>query len=213
MIISKIRSNANKKTIDFFDLMAKDYDRAENFQEPKRCYEETLKEVKKYKSDICVLDVGCGTGTMLRKICDECSKVIVAEGVDISGAMVEQAQKLSEGYPINFWEGALEDIDLKKEKYNVLLCMHSFHHYQKPLKMLKIMRESLCDKGRLIIVENRKEKRLQVNYNLMKNDFPNGDLWMYSKYELTFLTKLAGFKRIGYKKCGMQSFMLVCHKN
>ena len=149
---------------------------------------------------------------MLRKICDAYPKVMIAEGIDISGAMVKQAKKISKDYPITFCEGTLEDIDSEKQKYNVLLCMHSFHHYPKPLKVLKAMGKMLCSEGRLIIVENRLEgwERWRSNLYFFKARYHSGDLWIYSKYELTFLAKLAGFKKVGYKKCGDQSFMLVC---
>ncbi len=213
--IKRIRENADRKSKEYFDSEAEGYEEDYNYREPKRCYEETLREVGRYKKNICVLDVGCGTGAMLRKICDNYSDVRIAEGIDISDAMINQAKKLSKNYPIKFLVGTLEKANLKKEKYNVILCMHSFHHYQNPLKMLKNMKKILNREGRLIIVENRKKgwERIHFNYNLIKNDFPCGDLWTYSKYELTFLAKIAGFKKVGYKKCGMQSFMLVCQMN
>ena len=72
----------------------------------------------------------------------------------------------------------------------------------------------LHKEGLLILVDNRIKgwKRLERNFNMFVNNYPYGDMWMYSFLELFILTTLAGFHKQKYIKVGDNSFIFMCEK-
>ena len=91
--------------------------------------------------------------------------------------------------------------------------MHSFHHYPEPLASLRQMYSILRKEGTLVIADNYYHgwKRIKRNVDLYKNNYPLGDMWMYSIGELCILTWIAGFKRQEYQEVG-GSFIFTCKK-
>lgn len=72
-----------------------------------------------------VLDLGCGNGTLLRKLCEERSDLI-PYGVDSNGIAVAHAKQLLPQFANNFVEGDLFDIELwtsNARRYGLVLLM------------------------------------------------------------------------------------------
>ncbi len=76
------------------------------------------------------------------------------------------------------------------------------------------MAKVLHKNGVLIIADNRYTgwKRLESNLRLFINNYPYGDMWMYSFWELFLLTSLVGFHKQKYIKVGEKSFIFMCEK-
>lgn len=204
-----------KKTRRAFNKLASTYDTEEALQEPRKCYAPVMKIIKKRTNkELKLLDVGCGTGVMLKSICREFPKAIEISGIDLSPAMVKKANSNLMGYKAHVIKGKIETVALPKEFYNVALCMHSFHHYPYPLKSLKRLCSTLCKNGMLIMADNYYEgwSRIKRNWELRIRDYPDGDMWMYSCFELSVLTKLAGFQKQQCYRVGKKSFIFICQK-
>lgn len=197
---------------DFFNKHAATYD----LVEPAMCYQPVFDKIKKMSGKIRVLDVGCGNGIMLKKAADELDNVERITGVDISVKMVEEAQNRLSSYKsiCRIIEGTMETVHLRKGFYNVVLCMHSFHHYPHPLDTLKRIHRVMDQNAIFILADNRRIglDRLIYNWHLYKQGYPYGDMWIYSKAELTILAKLAGFAVESYQKVGEKSFIMVFKK-
>ncbi len=204
-----------KKTRIAFNKLASNYEKDETLQEPRKCYAPVLKIIKKQVvTDFKLLDIGCGTGVMLKMVCEEFPQASDILGIDISPAMVKRARDKLSGYKAYIMEGEIEAADLPKEFYDIELCMHSIHHYPSPLKSLKKMERALSKNGILIIADNYYKgwRRIKRNWELYTNNYPDGDVWMYSFLELGVLAKLAGFKKSYCHKVGKKSFIFVCQK-
>lgn len=197
-----------------FDIMADTYEQGWCLEEVRKCYDPVLNIVKRYApSDVKLLDVGCGTGVMLERISNEFPDAAAIHGIDLSPMMVEKTNAKLQSENAYAMEGAMESLDLSSDFYNIVLCMHSFHHYPEPLESLRQMYGVLRKEGILVIADDCYQgwKRIRRNIDLYKNNYPLGDMWMYSFGELLVLTCLAGFKQQEYRKMG-GSFIFICKK-
>lgn len=207
----KIEKNSRQS----FNIVADSYEQNGSYDEPRKCYMPVVQLIKKYaKKNLRLLDVGCGPGTMLKLILDSFPDVSRIDGIDLSEEMVKQAKSRLPDQRINVIEGTIDTINLPENFYDIELCMHSFHHYPRPLKSLKCMSRVLRKKGMLIIVENyyKGRKRLEMNMDLYVSGYSYGDMWMYSAWELMILTYMAGFYKQQFYKIGENSFLFICKK-
>ena len=213
--MSKLRKDKIlKDSKTSFDIMADTYEQGWCLEEVRKCYDPVLSIVKNYaSSDIKLLDVGCGTGVMLKRISNEFPNAEAVHGIDLSPMMVEKTNAKLQSENAYAVEGTLDSLDLSKDFYNIVLCMHSFHHYPEPLESLRQMYRVLRKGGILVIADDcyRGWKRIRRNVDLYKKNYPLGDMWMYSFRELIVLTRLAGFKQQEYQEIG-KSFIYICKK-
>ncbi len=213
-------NNIRKKKIiidsqNTFSRLADCYEVAGGLREPRKCYKPVMDMIRKNAaSDVCLLDVGCGTGTMLKLVSDAFPNASKLLGIDISEAMVSEANKNLQNTKAHAVTGTIEKVAVQQNYFDIALCMHSFHHYPEPLKSLRCMCRALQKNGLLILVDNRYEgwKRIKMNMDLFKNGCTTGDMWMYSFFELFILTLIAGFGEQKYQKIGDNSFVFTCRK-
>lgn len=197
-----------------FDVMADTYERKYDLIEVRNCYDPVLDIVRDYApSDVKLLDVGCGTGVMLEHISAEFPNAGAIHGIDLSSMMVRKTNERLHSPNVYVAEGTLTTLDVPGDFYNILLCMHSFHHYPNPLENVKQMYRVLKKNGILILADNYYKgwKRISRNIELFKNNYPLGDMWMYSAGELFALTRFAGFKQQEFRRIG-GSFIFICKK-
>ena len=183
--------------------------------EPRKCYRPAMKMIRKYaRKDLKLLDIGCGPGIMLQMVLDTFPDAMRVDGIDLSREMVRQAKGRLLDERAVVVEGTIDTVDFSEDFYDIELCMHSFHHYPRPLKSLRCMSRALRRKGVLIIVDNYYKglKRLEQNFDLYVNEYCYGDMWMYSAWELVILTSMAGFYKQQCYKVGDKSFMFICQK-
>lgn len=98
-----------------------------------------------------VLEIGIGTGNNLGYYSKDCR----ITGIDISKEMLkianEKAKKL--GINIKLKEGNVENIKLK-EKYDFIIDALGFCTYSKPIDLLKKLKKTLKDNGKIILLEH-----------------------------------------------------------
>ncbi len=198
-----------------FDILADTYEQDGGYDEPRKCYRPAMKMIRKYaRKDLKLLDIGCGPGIMLQMVLDTFPDAMRVDGIDLSREMVRQAKGRLLDERAVVVEGTIDTVDFSEDFYDIELCMHSFHHYPRPLKSLRCMSRALRRKGVLIIVDNYYKglKRLEQNFDLYVNEYCYGDMWMYSAWELVILTSMAGFYKQQCYKVGDKSFMFICQK-
>ena len=84
-----------------------------------------LEPEKKYR----ILDMGCGTGQLLRGIqANFADYDIDYTGVDISYKMIEAAKERSNG--MNFIVSGVESFNAEDGLFDIVLCSHSFPYYR-----------------------------------------------------------------------------------
>lgn len=199
----------NKKSEDFFDQIAAS---EEIIPEPVRCYPYVL-ELLASEEGGSLADLGCGTGEMLSRILQTYPDRFRLHGLDLSANSLKKAEEKCGG-AVSLQKGNVEQLPYETGSMDLLLCMHSFHHYPHPVEALREMRRVLKPGGKLILVENcyPTMKRLKVNITLLLYRYPNGDIRMYSQKQMNALAVKAGFELLENRTIGENSQLLTCRK-
>ena len=137
-----------------------------------------------------VLDVGCGSGTILMELQDlgwNC------DGLDIGDAVKNNLAKVG----IHVLVGNVLDTlkSIKSNTYNALLSSHSLEHFSDIIYVINEINRVLCDGGQLLItvpnIESSVAKRQQQNWYAISCP---AHLHFFSKQSLIVLLENAGFK-------------------
>lgn len=150
-----------------------------------------------------ILDIGCGTGWLLRQMARKAphSRGI---GIDLSSAMVDVARRkaAAEGLDnLTFarvnWEsdGATSLVrELAGGAVHLILAVSSFHYFERPEEALSRMRQCLAPGGVLLVVERDKAGSLLTRaWDLAHRHFIGDQVRFYSADEIIDAASRAGF--------------------
>ncbi len=181
--------------------------------EPLLCYDAVLNKLQGVPGGR-LADLGCGTGEMLFQILREFNSRFQLYGLDISAESLKKAE-LRCGGRAAFIKGDVEKLPYPDESLDILLCMHSFHHYPRPRLALQEMRRVLVPGGRLYLVENLYStyRRVRINLNLIIRRSSIGDVRMYSEARLNRMVRRAGFLIEEHFPVADHSQFLTCRKD
>jgi ubiquinone/menaquinone biosynthesis C-methylase UbiE len=104
---------------------------------------------KEYRPEV-VLDVGCGTGRLLRKVKERWPSVQLI-GVDAAAGMIENARKLMP-YAI-FYVSKAESLPLADASVDLAFSTASYHHWEDKKKALSEIRRVLRVGGRFFLAD------------------------------------------------------------
>ena len=187
-------------------LSLKEFDRAaEKFDDDdpsvynlcRKDYPDVLEEaVKELFSDL--LDAGCGTGAMLGMFKRDYPDKNYT-GVDLSEKMIETANKKHiDG--ICFVAGDCENLPFADNRFDVVTCSMSFHHYPNPEKFFMSLQRVLRPGGRFILRDMASNNRL-VMWFINHIEIPaanrllrKGDVHVYSRDDIQRLCDESGMK-------------------
>ncbi len=102
---------------------------------------------KKYK----ILDVGCGTGQLLRDIQQFEGYNLQLYGIDFSKEMIERGKTL--GGDINYQQLKVEELEKIKDTFDIVICTHSFPYYKEQRVVLQQFRRLLKEDGNLLMAQ------------------------------------------------------------
>jgi ubiquinone/menaquinone biosynthesis C-methylase UbiE len=123
---------------------------------------------------------------------------------------VEKAsQNLPEG---DIRVGDSENIPWENEKFDLVVCNSSFHHYPNPKRVLKEIRRVLKKDGKLIIGDPTAPGIIRSAVNLTCKVSPHGDYHVYNKREIKRLLRKTEFKLLNYKQIDEKHFAVTCTK-
>lgn len=198
-----------ENSIRYFDAVA-----SENLviREPVLCYEAVMEELNHFKFTV-LADIGCGTGEMLKRIRDKYGKEKTLLGVDISPKSIEAA-RAALGDDTELLTGDVDDLPIEDGSVDIVLNMHSFHHYPHPQKSLNEMGRVLRYGGYLLMVENDYSfcRRMKGNFYHIVRRHHQGDVRMYSVKSLTRMIRKAGFIVETTKPMADHSRLFICRK-
>ena len=103
--------------------------------------------------DDTVLDVACGPGVAT---CDLAEVAHHATGIDITPAMIEQANELqrTRGLTNLTWNvAAVPPLPFPDDSFSLVYTRHSFHHFPDPLSVLTEMVRACKTDGRVVVVD------------------------------------------------------------
>ncbi len=105
------------------------------------------------RSDLAVLDVGCGTGMLLRRLKDAFPKSVVW-GLDLSPHMLARAMtKWLDLDPFHVTRGDSEFLPFAEGSFDVVVCSNSFHHFPSQGKVVIEMARVLKPGGIACVVD------------------------------------------------------------
>lgn len=198
-----------KRSTEYFDKVAKD---REIIPEPELCYPYVLELLEGF-GQAELLDVGCGTGKMIQSILEKYPDKFHLHGVDLSQNSLKLAEENSRGRAV-LLVGDSESLPYPEGQMDIVLCMHSFHHYPHPEKALSEIRRVLKKNGHLIFVENEYSwyRRNRLNLSFVIRRHPTGDVRMYSRKQLVKKLERSGFRVEDAKHIADHSQLLFCVK-
>ncbi len=100
------------------------------------------------------LDVGCGTGALLRLLAARLPEVVEFVGVDAARGMVAAGRSLPDLDPrIEFIQGTAERLPFRDASFDLVVSTTSFDHWADQLRGLEECARTLADDGRLVLAD------------------------------------------------------------
>lgn len=186
-----------------FDIQAEKYDTTFYGKHARKNYEYILNELN-YLKEGSILDIGCGTGELLYIINKKGLKLY---GIDLSDKMIEKAKEKLQNHA-NLTIGDSENLPYKDNKFDIIICNDSFHHYPNPIKALKEMNRVLKNNGKIIMGDCYQPFIFRQIMNIFIKFSKDGDVKIYSKKEFINMFKGSKFKNIKYKKLDNSSCLI-----
>jgi len=149
-----------EQAVDEFDKWSEDYDRPGFFQRHLFIPTEDhiindLKQTEKSDSAFRLIDIGCGTGKLIRRIAEAFPKATFV-GCDVAPGMIRVAtEKVSDKERIQFIVAeASQKLGFPDSSFDYVTCCHSFHHYPDQPGALREFARLLKPEGKLFFVDS-----------------------------------------------------------
>ena len=212
---------------DFFDNRAGIYDAHMIIElDLNVFYDEIADCIPKNRTNIKLLDLGCGTGLELERIF-RIYPFAEVTGVDLSGKMLDilKAKYKDKMSQIKLICQSYFDVDYGNGVYDVVLSTYSLHHFSRELKLSlyrKIYRslkedgiyiegdytaKTTDEENRFIVESERIRKAGGITDGLYHIDIP------FTAETQMNLLRQAGYKRVDIRKQWDKTTIFVCRKN
>jgi len=114
-----------------------------------------------------IIDIGCGTGTLILEILSRYPNAGSLHGVDISPKMLKQARNKLQGVPnsnkVVLTQQIGDIIDLPHKTFDIVICSNTFHYFNNPTVKLREFKRLLKKEG-LLILEDYSKKGIFARY-------------------------------------------------
>lgn len=115
--------NNNQKKFNF-SKRAQKYDNGFEGRFSQQFYNALLSQIR-LKSKETILDVGCGTGCLLRKMADRCA--INGYGIDVEYSMIQVAKR--QCLEMNIQQSTCEKTPFDNSTFNLVTACMAYHHF------------------------------------------------------------------------------------
>lgn len=153
-----------------------------------------------------ILDIGCGTGWLLRQVAKSYQN-IKGIGIDISSKMIDIAEEEACRENIDnlsFIKSDWEELDLsvlKGENINTVVCASTFHYFADPIRASKRIFETLTKGGQLSLLERDKANSILTHTWAVLHRFLIRDhVRFYLSHELIQFFESVGFSDVSIKR-------------
>jgi ubiquinone/menaquinone biosynthesis C-methylase UbiE len=102
---------------------------------------------------ITILDIGCGTGRLLRTAAKTFPKADLV-GVDAAAEMIKQARLMRPpGASIHFQQAAAEALPFPDDEFDLVFSTLTFHHWEDQVKAIREVSRVLAPGGRWLLAD------------------------------------------------------------
>jgi len=192
-----------------FDSQAETYDYKVYGEHARKLYQPISERLEKIQYDS-ILDIGCGTGAILKKLLEQ-NHTIDAYGIDLSSNMIEVAKRKLNG-SANLLVGDAENLPYNAHSFDVVMCTDSFHHYPDPDRVIREIYRVLCTRGTLILSDCYQPTVSRFIMNLFMKYSKEGDIKIYSKNEIERLFHQNNFSTFSWGRVNNTSFIAIGKK-
>jgi ubiquinone/menaquinone biosynthesis C-methylase UbiE len=212
------QANIHRPSRDRFDRWALTYDRSRLnelifYPTVRLCQEEILRwQALEGQRPFQVLDVGCGTGTLLSLLaCQPQTTLLV--GLDYSPAMIRHlADKITlspHAAKFHAVVGDAERLPFGDRSFDVVTCCNSFHHYPRQAEVIREFRRVLRPDGVLILVDGFRDNVVGWIVFDVGVAWIEGHVHHASWSELRDLIRASGFTTLRQRKVNVLAPLLV----
>jgi len=169
-----------------------------------------LEELKADNQSGDILDVGCGTGTLLVDLARAGAALLA--GVDLAPKILEVAREklAAAGAQADLRAGdAEEPLPWPSESFDVATLTGAFHHFYRPHDVLTEVYRVLRPSGELLVVDPCFFTPVRQLFNLYLRVHPlNGDYHFYTPSEGGGLLAAGGFERSEPRRVGLWAYFI-----
>jgi ubiquinone/menaquinone biosynthesis C-methylase UbiE/DNA-binding transcriptional ArsR family regulator len=151
--LDNVRHQRAQAAQSFFARLASDWDRLQALQAPEEQVEAAILTLLKDKPIRSLLDLGTGTGKMLRLLGKNASRAV---GLDASHAMLSVARAQLEEASltrIELRQGDIHAPPVERNAFDVVVMHQVLHYLDDPARALREAAALLAPQGRLLIVD------------------------------------------------------------
>lgn len=199
-----MRSQVYKaRSRDSFDRQARGYESTRSGRHSRALREPILAKLQGAPFSS-LLDVGCGTGEILRALVGKNARLA---GIDLAPEMIRVAlEKLGERADLRLADS--ESLPWEDHSFEAVLCADSFHHYPHPERVLAEMKRVLVSGGRLILADVFLPAPFRPLVNLVLPLGREGDVRVYSKRRLLAHLERTGFSLVSWERVATMAMIL-----
>lgn len=177
------------------------------------CQEELYRwRATRTASPLRMLDVGCGTGTLLAMTARDAGIELLV-GLDYSATMIrkaaEKAERLGLASKLRAVVGDAERLPFQDESFDVLTCCNSFHHYPDQASAVAEFRRVLRKGGLMVLIDGFRDNVIGwVIFDVFVEKIEK-HVHHVSWSEARRLAEEAGFSQVGQRKLNVLAPLLV----
>lgn len=191
-----------------FNQQAATYDKDIKGQHARSLYPVLLEKLSNIPFQS-ALDLGCGTGEMLKLILQKDPHKELC-GIDLSEEMLAVAKsKLPE--QVKLLLGDSEALPFPDNAFDVVYCSDSFHHYPAPQNVLREVNRVLKPGGTFLMGDCWQPFVGRVIMNFYMRHSKEGDVKIYSEAELVSMLS-AYFHNVSWEQVGNTACIAMCEK-
>jgi ubiquinone/menaquinone biosynthesis C-methylase UbiE len=156
-----------------------------------------------------VLDIGCGTGLFARKLLTTHPTATVV-GLDLSESMLDRARVNCSDVSdrLVLVHGDSEKLPFADSSFDLVTCIHSFHHYPNHENVLREMHRVSKPNGQVLIIDGDRDGWLGwLIYDWVVATI-EGAVHHCSASEFCDLLGRTGFHQVGQERCGLVPLLL-----
>ena len=172
-------------------------------------YRHVMKEIERFQPAN-LIDIGCGPGGFLCAV-QKRFPDIQLNALDLSEEMVRETQERLGPSAVAI-VGDSEHMPLESERYEIVTCNMSIHHYPHAQDAVNEMYRILKPGGTLLLNDMDCASPIRALANWAFPRLPGGDVKMYTRREITQMIQEAGFGRWYYRKISPFSFLCTARK-